>query len=231
MRVRNLPGTRMTLFLLVVVPLLSSPVIAAGSNEADDPTPSNLDLMTTLGTEVVEEIISSIQSQMVGKGVRLKPLANAEQYRFLDNLFTKTLKERGIKIYGAPGLPGQASPERQHTSPLILEYETLEFSLAYERVYRSFLIGGKRVKRRADLKVLAKLVDNEDAEVMWIGEQAAGHSDQFSFGNVRRIESGTFQFTKPARPSAGWGKLVEPVFVSGIIVGMIYLFFQNQSDN
>jgi hypothetical protein len=167
----------------------------------------------------------------LGQGVRLKPLANAEQYRFLDNLFTKILKERGIKTYGTAGRPGQDAAAQDHAAPLILEYETLEFSLAYEKIYRSFLVGGKRVKRRADLKVLAKLVDDEDAEVMWIGEKAAGHSDQFSFKNASRIESGTFQFTRPARPSAGWGKLVEPVFVSGIIVGMIYLFFSNQSDN
>jgi len=216
-------------FLLPTV--LAGPAHAVVSKTAEGHPASNLEVMTALGTEVIEEIVNSIESRAAGPGVRLKPLANAEQYRFLDNIFTRILKERGIKIYGAAAAPGQGSPGQEQANPLVLEYETLEFNLAYEKVYRSYLIGGKRVMRRADLKVLAKLVGTEDAEVMWIGEKGAGHSDQFSFGNVGRIESGTFQFTKPARPSTGWGKLVEPVFVSGIIVGMIYLFFSNQSDS
>lgn len=216
---------------LLATALLTRPAHADNTQRDGALSPSNLDLMTKLGTEVVEEIVGGIESQVAVQGVRLKPLAAAEYYRFLDNIFTKIMKERGIKIYGPPGQPGQGAENMEAANPLILEYEALEFRLSYERIYRSFLIGGKRVQRRADLKVLAKLVRDKNSEIMWIGEKEAGQSDQFSFGDVGRVESGAFQFTKPARPSTGWGKLVEPVFVSGIIVGMIYLFFSNQSDS
>ncbi len=255
---------------------------ASAVRQASDKTssPSNLDLMTTLSTEVVEELVDSLDPKMINLGIRLKPYAGGENYRLLNNIFMSVCKSRGIKIYAPAARPaqpktttgksaagqgqtaagqgqttagqGQATAGQGQTAagqgqsaagpesvvdagaakvPVWLEYETLEFSLAYEKVYRSHLIGGKRVKRRADLKVLAKLVAVSDAEVMWIGETSAERSDQFSFGDVDRVEAGTFQFTKPAHPTTGWGKLVEPVFVSGIIVGMIYLFFSNQSDS
>jgi hypothetical protein len=142
------------------------------------------------------------------------------------------LSSKGAKIYSLFGASQvDAAEAAEEKASLILEYQTLEFNLVYDKVYRSHLIGGKRVKRLADMKVLAKLVSSSEAEVMWIGEAEAGSSDQFSMSEIGRIEVGTFQFAKPERPTSGWGKLVEPVFVSGIIIGMIYLFFSNQSDN
>jgi hypothetical protein len=199
---------------------------------AEDPAPSNLELMTTLSTEVVEKIVFNIEANIAGRGIRLRPLGGGEYNQILDNIFTSVLSSKGAKVYSLPRGPQAAladSTARQ--TSLLLEYQPLEFNLVYEKVYRSHLIGGKRVKRRADMRVLAKLISSPGAEVMWIGEAEAASLDQFAMGEIGRIEIGTFQFVKPEKPSSGWGKLVEPVFVSGIIIGMIYLFFSNQSDN
>ena len=54
--------------------------------------------------------------------------------------------------------------------------------------------------------------------------------DQFSYSQVNDVEQGDFSFTKPPHDATNWGKIVEPVVVSGIIVGLIYLFFSNQTD-
>ena len=45
------------------------------------------------------------------------------------------------------------------------------------------------------------------------------------------VEAGLYSFTKPERETKKWGRIVEPVVVSGIIVGLIYLFFSNQSGD
>lgn len=205
--------------------------LAVRPTTGNDQLLSNLDLMTNLGTKVVENMLSGIDPQLIEGGIRLKPFAAAESYRLLNNVFVSVFKSKGIKIYAPASAPGQPVMAEEDEVPLLLEYETLDFSLAYDKIYRSYLIGGKRVKRRAELKILARLVTEPDSEILWVGEKSAGHADQFSLGDVGKVEAGTYQFTKPARPSTGWGKLVEPVFVSGIIVGMIYLFFSNQSDS
>jgi hypothetical protein len=72
------------------------------------------------------------------------------------------------------------------------------------------------------------LVDPTDQSVVWIGEAERSHKDKFSYGDLEEIEAGSFMFTKPEQKSTSWGKVVEPVVVSGIIIGLIYLFFSNQ---
>jgi hypothetical protein len=114
---------------------------------------------------------------------------------------------------------------------LVLTYQNVAFAIAYPDVYRSHLIGGKRVKRRADIRVHATLTDAASGEVMWVGEAARESSDEFDYDDVARVEQGVYQFARPVLPGGGWGKYAEPVFVTGIIVGLIYLFFSNQSDN
>lgn len=68
-------------------------------------------------------------------------------------------------------------------------------------------------------------------DVTWFGDVSSDQTDQFSHGDLNRIQEGTYTFVKPEMPGSGWSKVVEPVFVSAIIVGMIYLFFSNQSDS
>ena len=117
------------------------------------------------------------------------------------------------------------------SSDLVLTYQNVAFAIAYPDVYRSHLIGGKRVKRRADIRVHATLTDAKSGEVLWVGEAARESSDEFDYDDAARVEQGVYQFARPVLPGGGWGKYAEPVFVTGIIVGLIYLFFSNQSDN
>jgi hypothetical protein len=114
---------------------------------------------------------------------------------------------------------------------VVLTFQNVAFAIAYPDVYRSHLIGGKRVKRRADIRVHATLTDAKSGEVLWVGEAARESSDEFDYDDAARVEQGVYQFARPVLPGGGWGKYAEPVFVTGIIVGLIYLFFSNQSDN
>ncbi len=114
---------------------------------------------------------------------------------------------------------------------VVLTFQNIAFGVAYPDVYRSHLIGGKRVKRHADVRVHATLTDPQSGRVLWVGEAAREKNDEFDQDDSARIEMGAFQFARPVLPGGGWGKYAEPVFVTGIIVGLIYLFFSNQSDN
>ena len=35
----------------------------------------------------------------------------------------------------------------------------------------------------------------------------------------------------PVRDEVKWGRFIEPVIVTGIVVGLVYLFFSNQDSN
>lgn len=126
----------------------------------------------------------------------------------------------------APGTPLVGA-----ASDVVLTYQNVAFGVAYPDVYRSHLIGGKRVKRRADVRVHATATDGRTGEVLWVGEATRERNDEFDMDDAASVEQGVYPFARPVLPGGGWGRYAEPVFVTGIIVGLIYLFFSNQSDN
>jgi hypothetical protein len=169
--------------------------------------------------------MTRIDGDRAGRGIRLKPYANSEEYRFIGNVLTSVLTQRGVTVYQSGAL---AAPT---DGALDLEFQAIEFSVVYPRVFRSHLIGGKRVRRLATVSIVSTLVDPADGAVIRVDEVARDSEDQFPHSQLDRVEQGTLAFVRPEVPGSGWGRAVEPVFVSGIIVGLIYLFFSNQSDN
>jgi hypothetical protein len=217
--------------------LVSFAFTAIASARADGPVATNFDLMRDMATKVSEELVSGFPSGTANSQLRLAPVGRDEQYEFVGNMLTKSLTAKGYRAYATPSVnptdsTGSASAlsARGGGSALRLEFQLIDFSLRYTKIYRSFLIGGKKVKRHADVRILAKLVDPADGLVVWLGEASRSYDDHFSYGNIDEIETGLYEFTKPPRESRHWGKIVEPVVVSGIIVGLIYLFFSNQGD-
>ena len=200
--------------------------------------PTNLDLMSNMATQVVEELLANLPSHVTGDQVMLSPYGQGERYQFLTNQFSIVLSGRGYKVSASNVADSVSSAATQSYSGgqtnargYKLIYQALDFRLMYPKAYRAYLIGGKRVKREADIRVLAKVVDETDGSIVWMGEASRSHSDNFSVGDIDEVEAGLYRFTKPERPETNWGKIVEPVVVTGIIVGLIYLFFSNQNDS
>lgn len=220
-------------------------VVGATAVRAAEEVASNLDLMTQLTGEIVDELYTKFQGSLDGRTLSLKPFASGEDYVFVGNVFTSELTKRGVTVLQMqPPVPAASaggnaalqqmspsSPLASSDTGLVLQYQNIAFGLAYADVYRSHLVGGKHVKRRADVRLLTTLSDAATGEVLWVGEAAREHEDEFDRDDAARVEQGTYQFARPVMPSSGWGRYAEPVFVTGIIVGLIYLFFSNQSGN
>jgi hypothetical protein len=179
--------------------------------------------MTELTTEVVNELLPHFSERLAGRAIVLRKYTANEQYQFINTIMARLFTDAGITTY-----PNAAPTDG--TPAITLEYQALEYDLAYTKVYRSYLIGGKKVARKADVTLLATLYDDSGA-VVWTREAKRDYEDNFGHGELDRIEEGNFAFTRPALPGGGWGKYAEPVLVTGIVVGLIYLFFSNQSDS
>ena len=193
---------------------------------------ANLDVMRMLADEAITELLAAMPSQARNHPVILIPFGVDERYDFLTNQFSQTLTSNGYRIYQAAASNDStvAQGNRPNGTGYDLEYQALDFSLTYPKVYRSYLIGGKKVKRSARIRLLAKVIDPRDQSVIWVGEALKSQDDQFAHKYLSRVEAGLYDFTKPQQNGSSWGKIVEPVVVSGIIVGLIYLFFSNQNS-
>ena len=228
-------------FLVALLGTVSSP--ARGEGRAR----SNFDVMDKLAAEVCAELVSKMPADLPTREIRLSPFGSDGRYELIANAFTRSLGEKGYRAYMPVPQAKADSSAASHAEPdtvsapdavsasggdagLRLEFETIAFTLRYPEIYRSRLVGGKNVKRAAELRVLAKLVEPENGFVVWMSEASKSYSDQFSYDDIEDVEASLYDFTKPPRDSRNWGKIVEPVVVSGIIVGLIYLFFSNQGD-
>jgi len=219
-------ASRGRLWVAVVGAVVALTVAHADARAGE--APSNLNLMTSVTTEAVNDLLARIESGRALNAVRLKPFGNTEEYTFIGGVFTSALAQKGVTTYLRTAAGADTSSA---ASALELQFQALEFGVSYSKVFRSHLIGGKLVRRRADVRISATLVDPHSGAVVGVDEASRDVSDQFPASDLDRVEEGTFQFLRPSMPSSGWGRVVEPVFVSGIVVGLIYLFFSNQSDN
>jgi hypothetical protein len=218
---------KITLFLALAGCLLGHRLPAYGTEEIK----SNLDVLTELAEGVAGELISGFQSSLDDhSGVRLVPIANDSTYKFLMNIFTVELTARGIKTYTS-GARASSGTAEGNEGAMELNIQAIEFSLSYPKIFRSYLIGGKRVKRHAEITLFAELIDSADRSVAWVGEATREYDDQFNYSDRTQVEKSLFEFTKPKVTPPNWARVIEPVVVSGIIVGLVYLFFSNQSDS
>ena len=211
----------------VVCGFVAALVGAAGVRAAQT-VATNLDLMQQLTGEVVNELHSRFAPTVGDRPVRLKPAGTTEDYTFVTGVFREELTKLGVTAIDPSALGAPA--DSALAGALTLQYQNVVFDMKYRDSHRSYLIGGKRVDRYASVRIMATLMD-VDGRVLWVGEAARDHSDEFAYGDAAQLEEGAYQFNHPVVPSSGWGKYAEPVFVTGIIVGLIYLFFSNQSNN
>ena len=242
-------ASRKTLLGELALAAVAAAVCASGARAAE-PVPSNLDLMARLTSEVASELYGKFAPTVANRTVEVRPLGNSEDYLFVGNIFTTRLSEVGVRITrsarpmaaphsGNPALDSlqttvpdvMESPAAPPAGDLVLQFQNVAFKVAYPDAYRSHLIGGKKLKRTATVRVFATLTETATGQVVWTGESERSAADEFGTDDASRVEYGNYLFVQPEPPSSGWGKYVEPVFVTGIVVGLIYLFFSNQSGN
>ena len=171
-------------------------VSAAGAVPANEAA-SNLDLMERLTRAVAVDIVTAMEGERDGSAVRLAGVQATEEYRFVENVFTSVLDERDIPVY-----TGAAKTETPD-DVLELRFETIEFGVEYPDVFRSYLIGGKNVRRSAIVTIMGTLVDPGSGAVLETARASRSESDEFSYGDLNGVERGTFEFLRPPMPSSG----------------------------
>ena len=107
--------------------------------------------------------------------------------------------------------------------------------------------GPEATKRRADRSkpVIAVLNDRWrviDDGLEWVLQRRKGRRTPKSTGWCGRsyaasrrslldsVEDEEYAFCKPTRNEFKWSRLIEPLAVAGIITGLVFLFFSNQSE-
>jgi hypothetical protein len=214
------------LTLLVLVCLLTSFSVSSSPKKTGEQVMSNMEILEGISRDAFDEIMNNMIDIDRGSSILMvKDRGIGEIDFILDNIILKTLNRNGFKVRERAGKE-QKGPEPDY----LLKYQIVEYSFSYPDISRSWLIGEKEVERMAEISLFVQLVEAGTGDTIWIGEAEKEFNDIIPYSLIDRVEDEEYAFTSPEKQEWTWGSFIEPVVVTGIVTGLVYLFFSNQSN-
>jgi len=184
-----------------------------------------MELIEKVSDEAIQELLSNIDVPMQDGLVLIDKIKGVGEIDFIfDNTLIKRMKSRGWRIAVAD------EKNKVSEAKYRFSYRIIKLSFEYPRISRKYWLGAKMVERDAKILVFAQVEDMATGDIRWVGESEKNYSDEISYSLLDRVEDKEYEFTMPDRKELKWGKIAEPVVVTGIVAGLIYLFFSNQSN-
>ena len=87
---------------------------------------------------------------------------------------------------------------------------------------------GKYAERQSRITLILKLNDEVSHTVLWQDEITRVSSDRVPKKNLDLLQHSDHKFAKTELEEQSWNKFVEPMVVSTVLGGLMYLFFSNR---
>lgn len=207
-------GTGLVLFLCFSVGIGS---VA----RAQDSTSTNFELVRDAARLACRDLVSKLPASQVWGAVSIRSVGGHEGAFLVENALSAVLAEEGFQVRTRPDSTGP-----------VVEFEVVDLGVAYTRTWRHAWLGERRVEREARARLFARLVDQDEARILWADQAEARVVDEVPESALGDLEEkGSAEYLQATLPPRRWNKYVEPVVVTGIVVGLIVLFFANQNNS
>ncbi len=207
-------ATALVCFLALSLPLPALGLEMAPLTVEDART--NLGVAHAMAGKVAGEILAALPDGFDGD-FRVEPAAEHAGNGLLSLAFEEAARQQGLRV----GTSGSTH----------LEFQILELRIAYTGVDRSAFWTSKEIERHGACVVAASVVDSDSGELLATTQQEAVMADRFDYDLRELVASSSYPFTEPTLSEKDWSKSTEPVVVTGMLAGLIYLFFSNQSSD
>jgi len=175
---------------------------------------SNLDLVTQTAQQAVRNALTDLQlpKQADGAATDLIALTSTSSHAgnwLFEHLLMEDLLSRGLEV------------EVDSDATTQMSWRVIDLGITGQ----SGLLGGTVTRR---CRVVLRLELRQAGELVWSGDGHAEQQDQIPKGQLDALQHSRFGFAKTDLEQRTWGKFVEPVIVSTVLGGLIYLFFSNR---
>lgn len=222
--------TRLSHMLRVTCAVALFVVFTASSapSEPEERVSTNFEILEETAASAVGELLSNMHAVPRGTAIELKKARGVGEIDFVfENVLLRRMREAGYRV----SIETPAQKDQQRNDPHYrLSFQVIRMSLAYTRIGRRYWFGAKEVERLAEIGIFAQLADLDSGDIVWVGDAQKKYQDTIRYAQLRAVEEEQYEFTMPERDELRWSRLVEPIIVTGIISGLVYLFFSNQSD-
>lgn len=134
-----------------------------------------------------------------------------------------------VPSVGDPLDPPAGHPAAATREPMpVLSYRVLEARVDYVRQFRGGLFGAQRIERRALTSLSLRLSAPTSEAVAWTASADSAVGDVVLKSDLPSLEDRQRPETRGTVPSAGIKKVLEPLLVVVLVVGLVSLFYQNR---
>ncbi|MEW6754841.1 MAG: hypothetical protein AB1505_28250 [Candidatus Latescibacterota bacterium] len=208
------PWRRRTLGVVIGLGVAVSPV---GAWATSQPLPTGMDLVVAALQQSVDAAFSDVQLPEIPDGTPLVVRAQTQHAAnwLVEHLLADRLLSRGYPVTLDSAAVGDAS--------LQLTYRVLDLKVSA----RSGLLSAGI--RRQSKSSLAFALSRGDT-LCWQGEYHGQQSDRIPKGRADLLQNPNpeYAFAQAEIKTQSWGSFVEPVIVSTVLGGLVYLFFSNR---
>lgn len=205
-----------TILLRFCYCLLAALMVCATASVAV-PFPTNMDLLVETMASAVDESLARIEMPDDAATAPLLVVAQSKHDAnwMVEHLLANRLLTRGFSVT-------LDSTTVQPTS-MRLSYRVLDLGISAHSGLR-----GSKVSRQGRVTLALRLSDEGDDVVHWQDEITRTQRDQIPKNQLAILQHDQFKFAKTELEEQTWSKFVEPVIVSTVLGGLIYLFFSNR---
>ena len=203
-----------TAFKLLCVINLLFPVVALSSVRY----PSNMDLLVDMIEDAIDGSLADLTLPIEiseSEAILIAEQGDHDANWLVAHILGECLLDRGFAV--------TLDSTLEQKSPLRLSFRILDLGI----VARSGL-RGKHAERQSRLTLTLRLNDEIDRTVYWQDEVTRLRADRIPKNQLELLQHSNHKFAQTELEEQSWSKFVEPVVVSTVLGGLVYLFFSNR---
>jgi len=206
-------STLHTAFVRCVALLLLVPI----SGVALVPYPSNMDALVATVEDAIDESLAGLEmsSETGDAPVFIAPQGRHDANWLVEHVLAQRLLERGFTIVSDSTQVGQES--------MRFSFRILDMGITAQSGLR-----GAEADRQTRATLALRLNRESDHIVYWQDEITRLRADRIPKNQLEILQHSTYKFAQTDVEEQSWSKFVEPIVVSTVLGGLIYLFFSNR---
>lgn len=181
------------------------------------PYPSNMDALVATVEEVVDESLAGLEMPSEGADapIFIAPQGRHDANWLVEHVLAQRLLDRGFTLVADSTSVG---PESMRFS-----FRILDMGITAQSGLR-----GAHADRQSRATLALRLNHESDSVVYWQDEVTRLRADRIPKKQLEILQHSTYKFAQTEVEEQSWSIFVEPIVVSTVLGGLIYLFFSNR---
>jgi len=218
-----------SVFALFILPL--SPALLQESNRTRT-YPTNLDLVQKALSQAANKTLQFVPQERRYE-ILLQSAQNQGSDWLIEGALAKLLTQSGYRVILKKGESSSKEGEEvwsgEMDTVIVFYYRTINLGVIYQKIWQKGLWGKRYVDRAAQAKIHLSLRDSESGRVIAIGEVDGSAADTVPEEFLPLLEDNLISPTKLFIKESHFNRILEPLLVSGVVGGLIYLFYSSRA--